>query len=465
MQTVENAHGNPYGWDMANSLYFTTGQAAQQLNASQAQIRALCESGAIEVETTPGGQYRIPAGELARLRRDGLPPLARPLPDDSRPTARNGRSHRANAELLAEPSSELVNAFEEVSITDRQLEKRKLERALELEEDFFRIRADEQAQREARQSEAERRRKEAVDAARRREERDNGWLRYAMRRVPCGARDQVEQEIHEQVQAALDNVRLAEPAIVAERVVDATVAKVLKPWRRSRETAQAIEDARLSLPSEMRYTSWKPTAWESQACQAAAKALEDVRTDASYDEMRAVARGAVTGVIAAFELHQAAVGKACAEQRAKQEAAERSKRDRDLRERLLRYPWLQLPYGMPDADQQAALVASQKAFAALPEGTPEHDLEVARDGAIKPFLDAHAERKGKEELIAAGLQQVLPCIQRLEEQWEFEKTAWTLSQEISEPIRKALQEQLTGDESAEEVEKKVRRLVRRQLGI
>ena len=56
---------------MPSTLYFTTGQTAQQLGASQAQIRALCESGAVEAETTPGGQYRIPAGELARLQREG----------------------------------------------------------------------------------------------------------------------------------------------------------------------------------------------------------------------------------------------------------------------------------------------------------------------------------------------------------------------------------------------------------
>jgi hypothetical protein len=443
---------------MPNGLYFTTGQAAQQLNASQAQIRALCESGAVEVETTPGGQYRIPAGELARLRRDGLPPLARPLPDASKPTAGNGRSHRSSLELLADPSRELVSAVEEVTITERQLEKRKLEHALEEEEDWFRTRADQQAQREGEQGEAERRRKEAEDAARLREERDNDWLQYAMQMVPHGARAQVEQEIHEEVQITLDKIRLAEPLNVVQRVVDASIARVLKPWRRSQDISEAIEDARRTLPSAMRYSSLEPTAWESQACRAAAKALEDVRSDAPYDEIRAVAREAVMAVIAAFELDRA-------EQRAKREAEERSKQDRDQRARLLQYPWLRLPYDMPAEQEKAAVLASQKAFAALPEGTSEPDLKTARDRVVKPFLDAHAQRKRKETLIAAGMQQVLPSIQRLEEQWEFEKTAWTLSQEISEPIRRDLEQVLTGDEGTEELEKRVRRLVRRQLKI
>jgi len=42
----------------------------------------------------------------------------------------------------------------------------------------------------------------------------------------------------------------------------------------------------------MRGFGWEPTGWESQACQSAAKALEAVRPDASYGEMRAIAREA-----------------------------------------------------------------------------------------------------------------------------------------------------------------------------
>jgi excisionase family DNA binding protein len=449
---------------MPASFYFTTGQAAQQLSTSQAQIRALCESGAVEAKTTPGGQYRIPAGELERLKRDGLPPIPHPLPDESRPMARNGRARLGNL-LLAAPSGEVVSAVEEVTITERQLEKRRLERALEEEEDWFRARADQQAQREAQQREADRRRQDAADAERRRRERDNGWLKHAMTMVPFDARCQVEQDIHDQVQAALDKVRLGELDTVARRVVDATVARVLKPWRRSRDIAQAIEDARRSLPFEMRGSSWKPTTWESKACQAAAKALEGVRPDASYYEMWAVAREAVKGGIATFELHQAAEAKSYAEQRALQEAAERSRQDRDNREGLLRYPWLQFPYGMPDAYRQAAIAAGRKAFAELPEGTAERDLKAARDRAIKPFLDAHARRKRKEELITVGLQQILPCIQRLEEEWDFDETAWTLSREIWEPIRAGLNTELVGDETQEQVAQKVRRLVRKELDI
>ncbi|MGD0777544.1 MAG: helix-turn-helix domain-containing protein [Candidatus Solibacter sp.] len=469
---------------MANNLYFTTGQAAQQLGASQAQIRALCESGAIERETTSGGQYRIPASELARLQRDGLPAIPRPLPDESRPAARNGRTR--HPELLAEPSSEVVNAVEEVTITERLLEKRKLEHALEEEEDWFRARADQQAQREAERREADRVRQNAADAQRRRRMRDNRWLRHAMSIVPWEARGQIEQEVHEQVQAALDRIRLEEPDAVARRVVDAIVAKLLKPWRRSKDLAETIEDARRSLPSGMRGTSWAPSTWESQATQAAARALEGVRPDASSNEMRAVAREAVKGAVAAFESHQAAVArasaehqaavaKASAEQRAKREAEERSKKDRDNRERLLRYPWVQFPYGMPDADQRDALTAAREAFAELPEGTPDRNLEAARDRAVKPFLDAHA--RGKEEARleserqaqrrAAGMKadlQLDHIARYLDEEYDFDGGYSEMRREadrLRPLIREALIEELlenpgmTSDEIRESIEEQI----------
>jgi hypothetical protein len=422
-------------------------------------VRALCESGAVEAESTPGGQWRIPADELEKLKRDGLPLLARPLPQ-----ARNGRPHQGRPALLGAPSERVVSAAEEVAIKESRLRERRLDRELEETEEFFRERQDMEAQRQAEEWEIEQERRANAEAQRLREERDNRLLQYAMNSVPSEARGEVEQEIHEHVQAALDKVRLGEPPTVAQRVVDATVAKALRPWRRSKDIARAIEDARRNLPFEMRGFGWEPTGWESQACQSAAKALEAVRPDASYGEMRAIAREATKSFIVAFEEHKAAVANADAAQRAKQEAAERTRRDRDNRERLLRYPRLQFPYGMPDAEQQTAITASRRAFAALPEGSPERDLEAARDRAIKPYLDAQTRRKRKEQLIATSMDQIPAYVRRLAEEWDFEgKTAWTLDQEIREPIRKALEEILTGDEDAGAVGITLRRLVRRQL--
>src|SRR5580698_1670845 len=131
---------------MATSLYFTTGQAAHQLGASQAQIRALCESGAVESESTRGGQYRIPAGEVERLKRAGLPTMPRPLPQEGAPAARSGHMRHGHPQLLADPSEIAVTAAEDVVVSENLLRKRRIELELAEVDDQFQAREIAEAQ-------------------------------------------------------------------------------------------------------------------------------------------------------------------------------------------------------------------------------------------------------------------------------------------------------------------------------
>src|SRR5712671_240692 len=105
-------------------LFYSTGQVARQLGTTLAAIRILCENRVIAAETTPGGHLRVPASEVERLKRDGLPPIPRPLPTESAPPASNGTAgRRVRPELLGEPSDEVVSAADQVSITRSMLEK------------------------------------------------------------------------------------------------------------------------------------------------------------------------------------------------------------------------------------------------------------------------------------------------------------------------------------------------------
>src|SRR5262249_38064219 len=142
------------------SLYFTTGQAAHQLGASQAQVRALCESGVIESESTPGGQFRISAGEVELLKRTGLPQMPRPLPQESTAPARNSHVRHRHPNLLAQPSAEVVSAVENVSIAQNLLSKRRLDLELAEVEDQFAVREEAKAQRKAEMDRAERARRD-----------------------------------------------------------------------------------------------------------------------------------------------------------------------------------------------------------------------------------------------------------------------------------------------------------------
>src|ERR1035437_9036639 len=123
-------------------LFYSTGQVARQLGTTLAAIRILCENRVLAAETTPGGHWRVPASEVERLQRDGLPPIPRPLPTESAPPAGNGTADRhGHPELLAAPTAEVVSAADLVAITRSLLEKRKIDRELEENEDWFRDRS------------------------------------------------------------------------------------------------------------------------------------------------------------------------------------------------------------------------------------------------------------------------------------------------------------------------------------
>ena len=149
------------------SLFYSTGQVARQLGTTPAAIRLLCENRLIAAETSPGGQWRVPASEVERLKRDGLPAIPRPLPNRSAPPARNGTSNgHGYAEFVEEPSDEVALAADRVAITKSTLEQRKVEREIEENEDWFRDRQRRVAEAKA----AERQKAEAKQAEQRYQE-------------------------------------------------------------------------------------------------------------------------------------------------------------------------------------------------------------------------------------------------------------------------------------------------------
>jgi excisionase family DNA binding protein len=270
-------------------LYYSTGQVARQLGATLATIRVLCESRVIAAETTHGGHWRVPSSEVERLKRDGLPPIPRPLPTAGAPPARNGTAGRhGHPELLTEPSEEVVLAADQVAITRSLLEKRKVERDLEETEDWFRERDRQEADAEA----AERQRAETEQAEQQRLLWEQKWMQYALDSVPYDARREVEMEVHTMVQGALSKLQPDQPRAIIQRLVDAAVYRALRPWTRKQEMERALEAGMNTLPRDVQsrpeYAPVKQRAWE-----AAVAAVGKVRTEASYKEMETAAVQAV----------------------------------------------------------------------------------------------------------------------------------------------------------------------------
>jgi excisionase family DNA binding protein len=348
------------------TLFYSTGQVARQLGTTLATVRILCENRVIAAETTPGGHWRVPASEVERLKRDGLPPIPRPLPTESAPPARNETDGRhRHPELLTEPSDEVVSASDQVAITRSMLEKRKIDREMEETEDWFRERQRRQVAAEA----AERQRTEAQQAEQRRLQWVQRWTQDALDSLPDGARREVEMEVHTTVQEALSGLQPSQPEAITRRVVDAAVHRALGPWTRKQEIERALQAGMNRLAWDVRcgseYARLKQRAWD-----VAVAAVRKVREEASYHEMETAAVQAVQPMIREYEHQQAC-------------------------QRIVGRLYI---FEATREEGEAAKEAVRQALAALPIGAELKQLEKAEETALAPYKAAVAMRKEKARL-------------------------------------------------------------------
>lgn len=66
--------------EIKEGRYFSIRQIAEEFNFSTAWITNLVHSKRIAGIKPTGGSWRIPASEMERLRKEGIPPLPRPTP-------------------------------------------------------------------------------------------------------------------------------------------------------------------------------------------------------------------------------------------------------------------------------------------------------------------------------------------------------------------------------------------------
>ena len=347
-------------------LFYSTGQAARELGTSLALIRILCENRAIAAETTPGGHWRLPAAVVERLKRDGLPQIPRPLPTHSAPPARNGTADRGDHnQHLAEPSDEVVSAADQVDITRSMLEKRKIERELEENEDWFRERQSRQAAAEA----AERQRTELKQAEQRRLLWAQQWTQYAINSLPYDARREVEMEVHTTVQEALSVLQPSQLQAVTQRLVDAAVHRALGPWKRKQDIERALQAGMNKLSWDIQYRP-ECAALKQRAWGAAVAAVRKVREEAGDKEMETAAV----------------------------EAVQPMNREHDHQQACERIVGRVYVYDATPEEEEAAKEAVRQALAVLPIGAAAKQLEKAEETALAPYKAAVAVRKEKARL-------------------------------------------------------------------
>ncbi len=186
-------------------------------------------------------------------------------------------------------------------------------------------------------------------------------------------------------------------------------------------------------------------------------------------EEREEAKDAVRGVIAALPLGASARQFEQARETALQPIRTRiaERLDGEMRQEVIKSidHWGVWPLGISEKLTSAAAVELREAVDALPQSTPKAQLLQERARIVVPYRKAHERHQQKERLIDDGLNEIYRYIQRSEKDYEFDKGAYSMEQEIREPIRKALWEEVTGKETADHVAGIVRRLVREELEI
>jgi hypothetical protein len=340
--------------------FYSTGQVARQLGVTPAQVRLLCESGVVAAETTPGGQWRVPAHEVVRLKREGLPPIPRPMPAEDGPPEAKGKPAAHDSELVVRPSTEVVFAQDLVEITKATLEKRRIDRELEQEEDWFRER---QRMQEA-EAAAERQRNEATFAEQRRRCWMQEWMKYALNSVPSSARGEVEIEVHTEVKAALSKLDTSEPDSIARPLMDAAVRRALRPWKRNQEIKNAIDAAWRKLPWDVKNGA-EHTSLKQRAMNALDEAVRGLRPEASYQQIETAALLAVRPMILEYE-HQ---------------------RECDW---IVGRMYL---FGATPEELEAAKNELRKRLATLPVGAERKELEKAQEVAVSALKVCVARRE------------------------------------------------------------------------
>ena len=414
--------------------FYRSGQVAKQLGVSSYHIRRLCEVGAITAEITAGQQWRIPGSEISRLRKEGIPDVpveSEDGEDDSTRTSYDETDPDEPPEgLLAAPSEELIEAAEEVKIVESRLKKRRIEKDAEEVEDWFRDRNRRQAALEA----AERQKAEAAQAEQHRRKWFDSWIQYALNSRPYDAPQETALEIHQAVQTALASIHPDQPQRTTQGLVDAAVAKALRPWKLKKDIRSAIEAALRRLGWDINHRAeWAPL--KRRAFEAAAGAIGKLPADATSSEMEEVASLAVQPMAkqyAHWQNCQSIAG------------------------------WITLSGGTVEEDHQARQAVIE-VLARLPVSTSQKELEKTKEATLEVFRAAIQRRKGvaqqREDLARRESEKAR---QRAEVERRVDRR---LSSHVGEYIRELEEDEIEFEDATDrwEMEKNLTKRIRPML--
>jgi hypothetical protein len=374
-------------------------------------------------ELGPGGHWRIPVSEVARLQKDGVVLIPSAVDDlqgeESESEGKSGGMNKVSSrhDLLAAPSQTVIASGEEVSITKNYLEQPKIARAMASENEWYR--EPEKSVAVAAQAPINR---GATRTACAREQWYYSWLEWALQSVPWGVPDESRLDVRQEVDKTLQSLQPYSPESLTRKLVEGAIQKGLRTWRSVQDTKKALDVALITLPW-LATSFGHPTKWQMRAREEAASAISRLPDSASFDVKLAAATAAVQKITLEFE--------------------EQTLRQKVIDESIL------LPL-LSSTEKEDARAAIRNSVQSCRPGSSEAELRRARQAALKPFEDTLRQRESRQR-IERKVDQGLAHIRTFLNQWwndgaleGFENglEVWTYANEIRENVRAALFEDL-----------------------
>jgi len=346
--------------------FYRTGQVAKVLGLSTHQVRRLCETRLVKGELGPGGHWRIPASEIARLQKEGVPLIPSAV-DESDPVggemgSKSGARIKAHSrhDLVAPPSQTLISS--EVPSTGNHLEQI-------AKETCFRERSLQEEENEN-AAHAFIHQKAASQVARERQQWHNRWLEWALGTLPLGVPEEYRLEVREEADKILHGLQPQTPESLTRKLVEGAVQKGLRTWRSLQDTEKALGVALRQLPW-LATSPGKPTKWQIRAREEANSAISKLPDGASFEAKLAAATAAVQKITLEFE-------------------------DETLRQKIIEEAIL-LPL-LSSSEKEDAKAAVRTSVESSRPGSSKAELRRARQAALKSFEDTQRQRESRQRL-------------------------------------------------------------------
>ena len=425
---------------------YPAAEAARILGVSIPTLKSMVADGDLESFKTTGGHLRILAESLEAFQ--------------------HGNSNHPNRRTV-QPSTVLTNRRERVEELGLEAQELRAKR------EIAKLRAEEEAEEQRRRDELEARQHEAeLDAEAEARERDR-WRREQDKERERREQQRQLAEFHSRWLKKTTEI-LSDPKFAwlggphRKELLKAVENEIRDRQPEEEPCMEEVIRQTITVTAAPWYAEWK---WSETLQEAAGRALYSLpygATDADKVRASAAIREALKGLprnVGDFEL-RAAISEAI-------EPVRQAIGKRNLTQRLIIWAVLELPWSRTDSDERRIRRECAEILAELPDDVSEEDAREALEEGIQDSTEEIEERKARDErkrkkvsLIQQGLSEVSSYLLRLrhedaipsEEYWDSE-----FREDISEAVKHALEEELSGQESARDVKELVHEIIDTEL--